>query len=132
MVVGLIPTTINYDDAELNYPEKWKNPTMIKEAVGKSIADMKSAGVELEAGWLDGTNEEKLNESIAAVGKKLKEEAKVDAIVIGAGVRCVPKYAALLEQLLDIFHTNSPEAKILFNDGPAGTTDAVRRWFKLE
>ena len=56
---------------------------------------------------------------------------KVDAVVIGFGVRRNPDLTYLLEQLVDTVRTAAPQAKILFNTMPNTTLGAVKRWFPV-
>ena len=51
-----------------------------------------------------------------------------DCVLIGAGVRTVPKNLLLFEKLINVIHANAPQAKICFNTKPDDTADAVRRW----
>ena len=51
-----------------------------------------------------------------------------DCIVIGAGVRTIPKYFILFEKLINVVHEHAPRAKLCFNTKPSDTAEAVQRW----
>ena len=45
-----------------------------------------------------------------------------------AGLRTDTDEFLLFERLVNFIHTNTPQAKICFNTGPADSVDAVKRW----
>jgi hypothetical protein len=49
-------------------------------------------------------------------------------ILIGAGVRAVPRNLLLFEKLLNVVHAHAPQAKLCFNTNPSDTAEAVQRW----
>lgn len=51
-----------------------------------------------------------------------------DCVLIGAGVRTVPRHFLLFERLLNVVHEFAPKARLCFNTKPTDTADAVRRW----
>ena len=51
-----------------------------------------------------------------------------DCVMIGAGVRTVPSHFLLFEKLINVVHQHAPQARICFNQLPADTAEAVRRW----
>ena len=60
--------------------------------------------------------------------KATLEAGEYDVILIGAGVRTVPAYFALFEQLVNIVHEHAPRARICFNTRPDDSQEAVLRW----
>ena len=55
--------------------------------------------------------------------------SQYDCIMIGAGLRTVPPYFLLFEQLMNVVHRHAPPStKICFNTNPMDTTEAVKRW----
>ena len=55
-------------------------------------------------------------------------QKQFDCIVIGAGVRTIPKYFILFEKLINVVHEHAPRAKLCFNTKPSDTAEAVQRW----
>ncbi|MGV8280916.1 hypothetical protein ACV35B_30455 [Pseudomonas aeruginosa] len=51
-----------------------------------------------------------------------------DCVLIGAGVRTIPKNFMLFEALVNLVHEEAPTAKICFNSKPDDTAAAVARW----
>lgn len=61
------------------------------------------------------------------VAQKLAEKS-FNCVVIGAGIRTIPTYFLLFEQLLNVVHEGAPNARICFNTKPSDTAEAVQRW----
>ena len=61
------------------------------------------------------------------VARKLAEKS-FNCVVIGAGIRTIPTYFLLFEQLLNVVHEGAPKARICFNTKPSDTAEAVQRW----
>ncbi|MBV9922764.1 MAG: hypothetical protein JOY78_18200 [Pseudonocardia sp.] len=53
---------------------------------------------------------------------------RYDIVAVGGGVRLDPALTHVLEVLVNLTHELLPQAVIVFNTGPATTTDAVGRW----
>ena len=53
---------------------------------------------------------------------------RFDCVLIGAGVRTIPKHFILFEKLINVVHANAPRAKLCFNTKPSDTAEAVQRW----
>lgn len=60
--------------------------------------------------------------------KKALSANSYDIIMIGAGVRVIPRYFLLFEKLINVVHEHAPRARICFNTRPHDTTDAILRW----
>ena len=50
------------------------------------------------------------------------------AVLIGAGIRTIPTYFLLFEQIINLVHAAAPTAKLCFSMSPESTPDAVLRW----
>jgi hypothetical protein len=59
--------------------------------------------------------------------EKLKGKS-YDCILIAAGIRMVPSNSPLFEKLVNVAHSNAPQAKLCFNTKPSDTAEAVMRW----
>ena len=53
---------------------------------------------------------------------------RYDCILIGAGIRTLGKYFTLFEKLINVVHSNAPQAKLCFNTQPSDSAEAVQRW----
>lgn len=52
-----------------------------------------------------------------------------ECIMIGAGVRILPKHTALFEKIINAVHQKAPpSSKICFNTNPGDSVEAVLRW----
>jgi hypothetical protein len=69
-----------------------------------------------------------LGETAEAVVRDRLRQKQFDCIVIGAGVRTIPKYLILFEKLINVVHERAPRAKLCFNTKPSDTAEAVQRW----
>jgi hypothetical protein len=63
----------------------------------------------------------------AVVLTRLKQKP-FKCILIGAGVRAVPRNLLLFEKLLNVVHAHAPQAMLCFNTNPSDTAEAVQRW----
>jgi hypothetical protein len=69
-----------------------------------------------------------LGETAETVVRDRLRQKQFDCIVIGAGVRTIPKYFILFEKLINLVHEHAPRAKLCFNTKPSDTAEAVQRW----
>ncbi len=69
-----------------------------------------------------------LGETAEAVVRDRLKQKRFDCIVIGAGLRTIPKYFILFEKLINVVHKHAPRAKMCFNTKPSDTAEAVQRW----
>ncbi len=69
-----------------------------------------------------------LGETAGTVVRDRLRQKQFDCIVIGAGVRTIPKYFAMFEKLINVVHEHAPRAKLCFNTKPSDTAEAVQRW----
>jgi hypothetical protein len=55
--------------------------------------------------------------------------SRYDCIMMGAGLRVVPRYLLLFEKLINVVHRQAPAStKLCFSSNPSDTAEAVRRW----
>ena len=67
-------------------------------------------------------------ETAESVVRVQLEQKRFDCIVIGAGIRTIAGSFLLFEKLINVVHTNAPQAKLCFNTLPTDTVEAVQRW----
>ena len=51
-----------------------------------------------------------------------------DVIVVGAGLRTLPKLFVQFERLMNVLHQKAPTSKLAFNSLPNDSDAAARRW----
>lgn len=67
-------------------------------------------------------------ETAEAVAREHLRRRPFDCVMIGAGVRAIPKNFLLFEKLINVVHANAPQAKMCFNTKPSDTAEAIQRW----
>ena len=68
------------------------------------------------------------DESAAGTVTQALRAKSYDCVVIGAGLRVVPRNLILFETLLNVVHEQAPHARIAFNSKPDDSAEAARRW----
>jgi len=116
LVIGLEPTLVDYS----LIPDL--NAEKVLAALKADQAKLNALGYDIDFCFTDlGRTAE------AAVLQKLSEST-FDCILIGAGIRTLPKHFLLFEKLINVVHQNAPGAKLCFNTKPSDTAEAVQRW----
>jgi len=116
LVIGLEPTLVDFS----TMPDM--NAGKVRAGLEADQAKLAALGYEAELCLTD------LGETAAdVVARKLSEKA-FDCVVIGAGIRTIPAYFLLFEQLINVVHRAAPDARICFNTRPSDTAEAVQRW----
>ena len=67
-------------------------------------------------------------DSIEAQTTKALAERQYAVIVIGAGLRTLPPMAEQFERLMNVLHSQAPDAKFAFNNQPDDSDKAAIRW----
>jgi hypothetical protein len=67
-------------------------------------------------------------ETAESVVARQLQSKRYDCILIGAGIRTLGKYFTLFEKLINVVHSNAPQAKLCFNTQPSDSAEAVQRW----
>lgn len=57
-------------------------------------------------------------------------EKRYDVVVVGAGLRTLPRMADQFERLINVVHRMAPGTKIAFNSRPDDSDVAALRWLK--
>lgn len=97
-------------------------PEWITEGLNASVDELKAAGHRAELLMVDDG---------ATAGRAVIErlhERPFDVVVIGAGLRIVPKHAQLMEALVNTIHAEASNAKVAFNMTPADSAEAALRF----
>src|SRR5689334_23387387 len=106
LVIGLEPTLVDFS----SMPDM--NAGKVRAGLEADQAKLAALGYEADLCLTD------LGETAAdVVARKLSEKA-FDCVVIGAGIRTLPAYFLLFEQLINVVHRAAPRARICFNTRP--------------
>ena len=116
LLIGFEPTLLDY----ATIPDL--DAAKVTAALKADEARLQDLGYEVELCLHD------LGETAEAVVRDRLRQKEFNCILIGAGVRTIPKYFILFEKLINVVHEHAPQAKLCFNTKPSDTADAVQRW----
>jgi len=120
MVLGLEPSLLDFSDPAL--ANRGIDAAKIGAALERDAASLNALGHHAELCLTD------TGETAEAVVRARLVEKAFDFVVIGAGIRTVPRYFLLFEKLINVVHEHAPRARICFNTKPDDTAEAVSRW----
>ena len=116
LVIGLEPELVDFSTVPGMNAEK------VRDGLKADQARLAELGYDAELCLTD------LGDTAADVVAQKLAEKPFDCVVIGAGIRTIPSYFLLFEQLLNVVHQAAPKARICFNTKPSDTAEAVQRW----
>jgi len=116
LLIGFEPTLLDY----ATIPDL--DAGKVTAALKADEARLRGLGYEVELCLID------LGQTAAKVVQDRLKQVQFDCILIGAGVRTIPKYFILFEKLINVVHEHAPQAKLCFNTKPSDTAEAVQRW----
>ena len=116
LVIGLEPTLVDYS----LIPDL--NAEKVLAALKADQTKLNALGYDTDFCFTD------LGRTAEAVVLQKLSESTFDCILIGAGIRTLPKHFLLFEKLINVVHENAPKAKLCFNTKPSDTAEAVQRW----
>lgn len=116
LVIGLEPDLVDFS----TMPDM--NAEKVRAGLEADQARLAALGYEADLCLTD------LGDTAADVVARKLSEKLFDCVVIGAGIRTIPAYFLLFEQLINVVHRAAPGARIAFNTRPSDTAEAVRRW----
>ncbi len=121
LLIGLEPTLIDFSDPEFAaFPGL--DAQKVRSAQDDGEAKLAALGYDPELCLTDfGVTAEKVVKE--RLGRK-----DYACVMIGAGVRTIPRHFLLFEKLVNVVHAHAPRAKICFNTRPDDTEEAVKRW----
>lgn len=121
LIVGLEPTLVDFSDpAMAAFPDL--DAQKIRAGLEADKATLQALGYDAELCLTD------TGDTAAEVLKARLAGKKYDGVLIGAGVRTIPRNFMLFEQLINVAHEHAPGAKLCFNTRPDDTAEAVKRW----
>ena len=116
LVIGLEPNLVDFS----TMPDM--KAAKVRAGLKADQAKLAALGYQAELCLTD------LGETAADVVAQKLAEKSFDCIVIGAGIRTIPAYFLLFEQLVNVVHRAAPGARICFNTKPSDTAEAVQGW----
>ena len=116
LVIGFEPTLLDYT----TIPDL--DAAKVMAGLKADETRLQNLGYEVELCLHD------LGETAETVVRDRLRQKQFDCIVIGAGLRTIPKYFILFEKLINVVHEHAPLAKLCFNTKPSDTAEAVQRW----
>jgi len=121
LIIGLDPTLVDFSDpAYAAFPGM--DAGKVRAALNADKATLVALGYNAELCLTD------FGETAGAVVEEQLKCKSYDCVLIGAGVRTVPRHFALFERLINVVHERAPGAKLCFNTRPDDTAEAVKRW----
>jgi hypothetical protein len=121
LIIGLEPTLVDFAAPELAGLPRL-TPELVRSALRADQASLDALGYQAEVCLTD------LGETAEAVVRDKLQQGAFACVVIGAGVRTLPRHFLLFEKLINVVHEHAPEARICFNTRPDDTAAAVQRW----
>ncbi len=121
LVIGLDPHLIDFSSPDF---DAFPGMTAEKVLAGLEVAveGMKALGYEVQNCLTD------FGQTAEQVVTAQLQGRHFDCVLIGAGVRTVPRNFILFEKLINVVHVHAPHSKICFNTKPSDTLEALQRW----
>ncbi|RVW01008.1 hypothetical protein [Rhodococcus spongiicola] len=127
MTVKVLQTGLDPDLIDFTSPDFAQFEGLTREALRKAnddnVAALRAAGFDVDNVLID------FGETAVDVIRDAITATRYDAVLIGAGVRLVPRNTLLFESLVNLIHTELPSARFVFNYVPRSTPDDIYRWF---
>jgi hypothetical protein len=98
-------------------------PTEIANKIDADKARVEAAGYHVTTYYMDDGDPQT---GLTWLTEKLQAE-KFDGVMIGSGLRLIPEQTELFENVVDVVRRLSPGSVMMFNDGPGGNWEALRR-----
>jgi hypothetical protein len=118
LIVGETPENMDFSDPAI--PDGL-TPDKIREGLEASLNDLRSKGRAARLVYLD------TKETAPAQLAEALKWSPFDVIVIGAGLRIIPKQTEMFEVVMNVIRTNAPQAKLAFNLSPDDSANAAER-----
>jgi hypothetical protein len=122
LLVGYDPETVDFSDPALP-----PGMTVEKIRAGIAVASKQFA----ERGWEADVCFIRPDETAVPTVEGQLASTSYDCVVIGAGVRLLPRGLALFEAVINAIHRFAPGAAIAFNTRPDDSADAAARWLPV-
>lgn len=123
LLVGIEPTTIDFSDPAYQAFANL-NAKLVQAGLDHDVASLNKIGYEAELCLAS-------VDDLAVVLESRLRGRRYDCILVGAGVRSLPKNFLLFEKVINVIHAFAPKACICFNTKPDDSAEAVQRWLPL-
>jgi hypothetical protein len=123
LFVGYVPETVDFSDPALP-------PGMTAEKIHAGIAVAVKQFA--ERGWEADLCLVRPDETAGPTVARQLASKNYDCVVIGAGIRLLPRGLVLFEVVINAVHKSAPGAAIAFNTVPQDSADAAARWVGTE
>jgi hypothetical protein len=121
LLIGFEPTLLDFSSPELAaFPGL--DASKVLHALEADEERLRALGCDVELCLID------LGATAETVVLDRLGQKHFDCILVGAGVRTVPRHFLLFERLINLLHAYAPRAKLCFNTNPSDTAAAVQRW----
>jgi hypothetical protein len=117
LIIGEDPATIDFSAPDA---PKGVTPEIIREGLNGSRDRLNAQGYEAHILWTRG-------DEAGAQTRAALSVRSYEVIVIGAGLRTLPKMAAQFETIIDVIISQAPQAKLAFNSKPSDSDAAALR-----
>lgn len=127
MTITVLQTGLDPDLIDFSSPDFAGFPGLDRDTLRKAnddnVAALRNAGFVVDNILIDSgaTAVDVIRAAITATA--------YDAVLIGAGVRLVAANTLLFEALVNLVHTELPNARFVFNYAPKPSPDDIYRWF---
>jgi hypothetical protein len=118
LIIGENPDMVDFSDPAI---PSGMNADKIRAGLETALGKLRERGFEPDL-ILTSTEKVAGEEVAAALGAK-----KYDCIVVGAGLRIVPKMTRIFEIVMNAVHERAPQAKLAFNTEPEDSAAAAER-----
>jgi hypothetical protein len=118
LIIGEKPEMVDFSDPAI---PSGMNADKVRKGLETALRKLRERGFEPDV-VLTTTEEAAGEEVAAALGVK-----KYDCVVVGAGLRIVPKMTRTFEAVMNAIHQHAPQAKLAFNTDPEDSAAAAGR-----
>lgn len=119
LIIGEDPALIDFDAADA---PKDMSAEKVMAGLNGSVERLQAAGHEAELLLTQDAADIETQVDRAVEGRNY------DVIVIGAGLRTLPKMSEQFERLMNVLRERSPKSKLAFNSRPDDSDTAALRW----
>ena len=119
LLLGLVPESVDYSDPAV---PPGMNAEKIRAGIAVALKQFTDRGWESDVCLI------RPDESAGPTVERQLRSTNYDCVVIGGGVRLLPRNLALFEVVVNAVRKASPGAAIAFNTRPDDSADAAARW----
>lgn len=118
LIIGEDPDRVDFGDPAI---PSGMDAAKVRAGLDQALAKLRADGH--EADLLLTTTDEAAGEEVA----RMLQAKDFDCIVIGAGLRIVPRMTAVFEAVMNAIHLRAPGARLAFNLSPDDSAAAAER-----